>query len=398
MFFRNDDPLETWLLYATEPLPAAHMRVLQDQLRQGLDNLAAMLDDPDPKRRRLTESGISSFRVAPLRAGDVSRAQELYRRVYTAGGNGVNWVQEGLLGALGLTADPGAVPFWVEVLELNRPREQFAPTRRRFAVAALAFLAIRRGEPAAYETLRALARRFPNPDVRALAVEYLKRAYLEADRPVPPEVLDEMRAIATEDTAFTPRFQARRFLQAVDAPLPLDNPGGAYAFKVKFKYAKRIYRTIELRSEQTLADLSNAFQYAINWDNDHLYSFYMTGKRDDRRYEIPLTDPEAGFGMFPFAPQLAAEEDDAEGPLLAGAAVIGELGLPLKHKFMYFFDYGDSHEFEVEVVGIRREAAPGEYPRVVDAGGKAPPQYRYPDYDGSEEWEGGDPDWEDPED
>lgn len=384
MFFRNDDPLGNWLLYAGMQFPAVEVRRVQDQLHDGLDKLAAMLDDPDSKRR-LTESGINMFVTAPLPAQDVPRAQELYRRVYMAGGNGTNWVQEGLLGALALAADPDAVPFWVEVLELNKPREQFAPKRRELAVAGLAFLAIRRGEPAAYETLRALAQRFPNPDVRALAGEYLKRAYREASRPLPPEVLAEMQAIALEDTAFTPRFQARRFLQAVDAPLPLDNPGGAYAFKVKFKYAKRIYRTIELRSEQTLVDLNNAFQWAIGWDNDHLYSFYMTGKRDDRRYEIPLTDPEAGFGLFPFSAQPAVEEEDEESPLLAGDAVIGELGLPLKHKFMYFFDYGDSHEFEVEVVGIRREAEPGEYPRVVDEGGKAPPQYYYGDEDWDEE-------------
>jgi len=40
------------------------------------------------------------------------------------------------------------------------------------------------------------------------------------------------------------------------------------------------------------------------------------------------------------------------------------------------FDYGDSHEFEVEVVDIRPNAEPGVYPRVVDKKGSAPSQYR----------------------
>ena len=56
----------------------------------------------------------------------------------------------------------------------------------------------------------------------------------------------------------------------------------------------------------------------------------------------------------------------------------------MKHKFLYFFDYGDSHEFEVEVVGIHPQAGPGDYPRVVDQQGKAPPQYHWDD---AEEWE-----------
>jgi hypothetical protein len=242
---------------------------------------------------------------------------------------------------------------------------------------------------------------------------------MAADRPVPPEVLEEVRGIAVEDAAFTPRFQARQFLRSLEEPVPLDNPGGAYAFKVKFMYAKRIYRTIELRSEQTLADLNNAVQYALDWDNDHLYSFYLNGKQDDPRYEVPRIDPDEGFGsgmlgvitgpitevsvgdqgrLFlvprPEADAAPATDDDAAedeeeeeyvGAMLAEDAVIGELGLTLKHKFIYLFDYGDENEFEVDVVGIRREAEPGEYPRVVDEAGSAPAQYDYGDEDEDED-------------
>jgi hypothetical protein len=156
------------------------------------------------------------------------------------------------------------------------------------------------------------------------------------------------------------------FLRAAGQPVPRDIPTGAYALKVKFKYDKRTYRTIELRSEETLEDLHDAIQSAWRWDSDHLYSFYMNGQRGDQRYEF----------VSPW---------DNEGPAWVDEAVLGELGLTLKHKFLYLFDYGDQHEFEIEVVGIREKAEPGTYPRVIDSNGKAPRQYSYAEDDEDED-------------
>ncbi len=75
------------------------------------------------------------------------------------------------------------------------------------------------------------------------------------------------------------------------------------------------------------------------------------------------------------------EKEEEDGRLFTSEAVIGELGLVRKHKFIYYFDYGDRHEFEVEVIDIRPQAEPGQYPRVVDSKGEAPPQYDWPDGD-----------------
>src|SRR5205823_13872510 len=110
--------------------------------------------------------------------------------------------------------------------------------------------------------------------------------------------------------------------------------------------------------------LHHAIQSAIGWDDDHLYAFYMNGKRYDHDYEI--ADPRL-------------EED----VLYAAEVAVGELGLVVGHKFMYFFDFGDSHEFEVEVVGIRPRAEPASYPRVIDSAGEAPAQYGY----GPDDWD-----------
>jgi hypothetical protein len=250
-------------------------------------------------------------------------------------------------------------------LEITRPRDRFAGERRTLALAALARLAIRRNVPEAYAALRQAVRHH-HPEVRALAVHYLGRAYLDADRPLPADVLAKVNDVARHDAAFAPRFQARSILRTAGLPVPLDNPGGVYASKVKFMWNKRISRTIEVRSEQTLDDLHYAIQQAIDWDADHLYSFYMNGQLHDERYAFAC----------PFEKEDRAATTDE--------AIIGELGLVMKHKFLYFFDYGDSHEFEVEVVGIRAQAGPEQYPRVVDQQGKAPPQYYWED---GEEWE-----------
>jgi hypothetical protein len=58
---------------------------------------------------------------------------------------------------------------------------------------------------------------------------------------------------------------------------------------------------------------------------------------------------------------------------------IGMPGFVPKHTFQYLFDYGDMHEFEIDVVGIEEQAEPGDYPRVVDSKGKVPSQYGWDD-------------------
>ena len=57
------------------------------------------------------------------------------------------------------------------------------------------------------------------------------------------------------------------------------------------------------------------------------------------------------------------------------AQVLDDLDLESGQKFLYLFDYGDDHEFEVEVVEIRSEAPAGQYPKLLESKGKAPEQY-----------------------
>jgi hypothetical protein len=136
-----------------------------------------------------------------------------------------------LLEIIASAKDLASIPFWLEILDISRPRDSFAEKRRIYALAALARIAIRHNAPEGYEPLRTAARH-QNPEVRALAVHYLGRACLKDKDSLPPKVQAELTEIAMRDPAFGPRFQARCVLQTADGPAPLDNPGGIFLFKL----------------------------------------------------------------------------------------------------------------------------------------------------------------------
>jgi len=371
---RRDDPLDDmeWTLLdrllGKMEIPPERIAELRAATRTFLDRVADFLDN-SPPRRSLDD--IPRWSLAGgfgLAAEDVPRAQVLCRRVADAGGTGSRDILEALFSLISQAQEPVSVPFWVELLDYTRPRDQYAERRRTHALAGLARLVIRRDDPAALDALRK-AMYHPRAEVRALAVHYLGRAvlYVEDDgqdkehekerppRPLPPDVLAELNEIAVSDPAFGPRFQARGVLREAGQPAPMDNPDGVYTFKVSLKGA-RVSRTVELRSQQTLDNLHSAIQNAFRWDSDHLYTFYMSGEEDDR---------------YAFA---CPYEKDR--PPWTDEAIIGELGLVKGHSFAYLFDYGDNHVFTIKVADIRPQAGPGKYPRVVEKQGEAPEQYR----------------------
>jgi len=318
--------------------------------------MTAFLDELPQKRRTLYDVWIPAWDAVPLPPDELARTQALYKRVYEIGGAGSTHAQEGMLALVAVAASATSIPFWLEMLDLSRPRDTFARQRRDMALAALALLAIRRATPEAYTALREAAHHSKS-DVRALAVYYLGHAYLVPKCPLPDEVQRELWNMAVNDRAYAPRFQARDVLWRAELPVPEDNPGGVYAFQVWYRGMKKeAHRTIELRSGQTLLDLHRAIQRAFRWDSDHLYSFYMNGERYDERYAFAC----------PY------EEDRLRG---VDEITLGELGLTLRHKFLYHFDYGDDHLFEVKVVGIYPQAEKADYPRVVESHGPAPKQY-----------------------
>jgi PIN domain/Plasmid pRiA4b ORF-3-like protein len=57
--------------------------------------------------------------------------------------------------------------------------------------------------------------------------------------------------------------------------------------------SRGIWREIELRADQTLADLGGRIPPAFGFDDDHLWSFFLSGKPWDSASEFALTPSQA---------------------------------------------------------------------------------------------------------
>lgn len=134
-----------------------------------------------------------------------------------------------------------------------------------------------------------------------------------------------------------------------------------------------VCRTIEIRADQTLADLHYAIFYAFDREEEHLYEFQIGGKGpmdpDAQRYV-----PKTGMGGL-------SADDGADGS--AEEARLECLGLEEGDAFGYWFDFGDDWMHQITVAAIRDRITPGECPRLVGRVGESPPQY--PDWDEEDE-------------
>ena len=126
---------------------------------------------------------------------------------------------------------------------------------------------------------------------------------------------------------------------------------GTFVFKASL--GGGVWRTISISGEHTLEDLHCAIQKAFRFDNDHLFAFFMDGK--------------------PYSKNSFNDSRGNEGPF-AEDAVIGQLDLWLRQRFIYLFDFGDEWRFDVELIELRDEPHKGK-PRVLEAKGKSPEQY-----------------------
>ena len=200
----------------------------------------------------------------------------------------------------------------------------------------------------------------------------------------------------------------------------------SYTFHVSLPGTGRTWRKLELRADQTLHDLHLAVQDAFEWDNDHLYAFYMSGQAwdSDSEYRLPegytpwgefiedddddelelleltpaereaqlrqlfgqdtdMTLAEMEAEMANFWESFLQEEAES-GPGNSLETELSALNLQPQQEFMYLFDFGDEHRFKVRVHAINEQAESAvDYPRLVESVGDSPPQYGYWD---DEEW------------
>ena len=112
---------------------------------------------------------------------------------------------------------------------------------------------------------------------------------------------------------------------------------------------------IEIDASSTLEELHYAIQKAVNFDNDHLYAFYVA-RSDSSRDREWFDDDNGGLysteldGMFPLEP---------------------------RKSLFYLFDFGDAWVFKITKTRKRPHDPPEGvvYPRVVGEVGTKPVQY-----------------------
>lgn len=165
--------------------------------------------------------------------------------------------------------------------------------------------------------------------------------------------------------------------------------GPTYTFRVRVRaglYAWQangdVWRDIVIAANQSMYALAMTILDAFDFDNDHMSSFYMSGKRGDRYTEIIVAggSPEPSFSIFPFGLFRATPNNwPVPPPRYAAETLVRDAGLPAKpskKEFLYLFDFGDNWEFGIQLLAVTDAVDERAiYPRIVAALGDPPPQY-----------------------
>ena len=183
--------------------------------------------------------------------------------------------------------------------------------------------------------------------------KYKKCCYLDADKNT--EIIRATSIAKTYEEAFT----------------ILSKPTEIYQIKIDLirmgfdEIEEEISRTIEIEDKQTLYDLHINIQDLFDWDNDHMFSFYLGEKLFDRDNE---------YSANPFGEHMVSSYGKPSKS--AAETELRDLDLPMDFSFWYLFDYGNELVHEVTVEKIR-EMKPEEsgFPKLIVKKGNAPPQY-----------------------
>lgn len=148
-----------------------------------------------------------------------------------------------------------------------------------------------------------------------------------------------------------------------EVKLPKTIQKGNYAFEVILEYSKpKVTRTIKMGNHLTLENLHYAIINSVNFDNDHLYAFYMDkSKRNSYGTSYEYGDP-------PFARDFKLSDFD----------------LSVNKRFYYTFDFGDNWEFVITVKDFEETETLFNEPKLIAQKGESPQQYS--SWDDEDEW------------
>lgn len=140
-------------------------------------------------------------------------------------------------------------------------------------------------------------------------------------------------------------------------PIEVEKITGKFLLKVALD--KKCYRIIELGGGHTFDDLHSAIQEAFDFDDDHLYAFFMDNKKWSNNQNTSYYSPHSDDGI-------SADE-----------VCIREARLTVGKQFVYLFDFGDCWTFQLTVEDIiPNEVEPSEA-RIIKSVGESPEQYEY---------------------
>jgi hypothetical protein len=127
-----------------------------------------------------------------------------------------------------------------------------------------------------------------------------------------------------------------------------------FVFEAELLNLSGVSAKVAVAAHEHLTALHDAIQQAFNWEDDHLYSFWLDGEfwGDDRTEFVRPGTPDT-------------DSRTADVP-------VGELSPKIGARIAYVFDYGD--EWRV-MLTLRERVDGGNGPRVAERRGTAPPQY-----------------------
>ena len=137
-----------------------------------------------------------------------------------------------------------------------------------------------------------------------------------------------------------------------------------YVFRATLVGVRGVSRKLVVQGDRTLEDLHRLLQLAYDWDDDHLYAFWPSGK---------FWDPErgAGFGR----PGFCRESGDRSARIR-----LDHVGLEVGQTLAYLFDFGDEWRVRLKLVDVRQtDGAPAT--AILESRGAAPPQYGWEEED-----------------
>lgn len=129
---------------------------------------------------------------------------------------------------------------------------------------------------------------------------------------------------------------------------------GDQSFVISVSLKSGCYRHIQISGEATLEDLSSFILEAFKFDNDHLHAFFMDNK---------IHSPDNCY----------YSKGSEEKTTNTSQIKLNQLELTKGKKFKYLFDFGESWEFQCNILSVLNEKT--DAPKIVKTKGEAPSQY-----------------------